>query len=101
MRFRITYVLPIVLVAHSSLALDAIEDAWLSLISIDVSVHAERSCEARIELVVSQLVGNNGFRAERWRVKACEKLWTYDVEYYPREHFRDRDTDKVVRLVVE
>jgi len=98
-RIKFIYALPIALLAQFSLAANVLEDDWLVLISNDLSIHTGQSCEVRIEHVISQLVGNNGVRVERWTVEACEKLWTYDVEYYPREHFPDRNTDKVVRLV--
>ena len=100
---RITYFTTVfaVLAFTAALAGDEIDREFLRMIKEDISGRYAKNCEISIEEVISQLVGNNGRRAERWRIKACDFSLVYDVEYYPPSHFPDRENDKLVRLIID
>jgi hypothetical protein len=57
------------------------------------------TCSVRPAERTLSLVGNNGFRIERWVVETCNGPVRYDVIYYPPEFFPDREVAYEIRRI--
>jgi hypothetical protein len=64
-------------------------------------IQAQLGDSCAVEPIESKLtlIGNNGFRIERWQVNTCSGPAEYDVRYYPPEFFPNRDSAFSVQRV--
>ena len=64
-----------------------------------IRVDAGLKCAVEALEATVILIGNNGFRVERWEVETCAGRVTYEVSYYPPQFFRDRVSPYSVRRI--
>ncbi len=57
------------------------------------------ACAVRPTARTVSLLGNNGFRVERWVMATCNGTVRYDVSYYPSDVFPDRDSAYEIRRI--
>jgi len=65
------------------------EAKWLLMIKSELEESSVSKCDVKVAKIISQVIGNNGFRSETWVVEYCAERLKYHVRYCPRSAFAE------------